>query len=173
MDDSYKQLLSYYMIGLVAVAVLVLCLPLLPSALTIRDKENKIIWAKGVAGEGFTVSFTHSANKGQVTESYRFLEHNKFTLSEGTFESYGAGMLDQLPNNVTMEDNGDNLLLHFPEQPVGELDIIPGEIASQVLVGNGYSVNLSQISAYEQIKISRENMTLLQLFLVNALNTSH
>lgn len=148
---------------LAAAAALCLCLPLLPSVLTLRSRDGRLLWANRTPGSGFTITFTHSANKGQITESYRFLREGGFTLETGTFESYGAGMLDQLPQGVTMEDEGDRLRLFFPPAPMQELSMIPGAIASHTLSGEGYSLNLANLSAYSGIVIRCESISVVEM----------
>lgn len=147
---------------LAAAAALALCLPLLPSVLTVRSRDGHLLWAERNAGDGFTVTFTHSANKGQITESYRFLDSG-FTLETGTFESYGAGMLDQLPEGVTMQNEGDRMRVFFPLDPMWELSMIPGSIANHTLSGEGYSVNLAELSAYSGIVIRHESVSIVEL----------
>lgn len=150
-------------VALAAAAALVLCLPLLPAALTVRGRDGRLLWANPTPGSGFTIAFTHSANKGAITESYRFLTEGGFTLETATFESYGAGMLDQLPVGVTMEEEGDRLRLFFPPAPMEALSMIPGEIADHTLWGEGYSVNLANLSAYSGISIQCESISFLEL----------
>ena len=152
---------------LAAAAALVLCLPLLPSVLTVHSRDGRLLWFSRAAGDGFTVSFTHSANKGQITENYRFLANGGFTLETGTFESYGAGMLDQLPEGVTMQDEGDRLRVTFPPAPMEELSMIPGEIADHTLSGTGYSLSLATLSAYSGIVIRYGSASVLELLLAS------
>ncbi|MEG1942979.1 MAG: DUF1850 domain-containing protein [Angelakisella sp.] len=153
------------LVTLAAAAALIMCLPLLPSVLTLRDGEGHLLWANPKAGGGFTVSFTHSANKGDITESYRFLGDGSFTLTTGTFESYGAGMLDQLPEGVTMVDEGDRLRLFFPAAPMRELPMIAGNVAHQRLAGDGYEVDLAKLSAYSKIFIRHEKASIIEVLL--------
>lgn len=152
---------------LAAAAALLLCLPLLPSVLTVRSRDGRLLWFSRSAGDGFTVSFTHSANKGQITENYRFLTNGGFVLETGTFESYGAGMLDQLPEGVTMQDEGDRLRVTFPPAPMEELSMIPGEIADHTLSGAGYSLSLAKLSAYSGIVIRYGSASVLELLLAS------
>lgn len=164
MASSKKRIwIAILSVVLAAAAALCLCLPLLPAVLTLRSRDGRLLWANREPGSGFTITFTHSANKGQITESYRFLDSGGFTLETGTFESYGAGMLDQLPPGVTMEDEGDRLRLYFPPAPMAELSMIPGEIADHTLSGEGYSVSLANLSAYRGIVIGYESVSMLEM----------
>lgn len=161
MTDSKKRIYGILLTVILTVAAaLLLCLPLLPSVLTVRDSEGRLLWTEARAGDGFAVTFTHSANKGQITENYNFLSDGAFALKTGTFESYGAGMLDQLPKGVTMQDEGDRLRLYFPPSPMSELPMIPGEIANHILSGDGYEVNLAKLSAYHRIIIRHETVSI-------------
>lgn len=153
--------------AMAAAAALFICLPLLPSLVAQQAESGRIIWHSNGNPESFTIAFTHSANKGYVAESYRRLPDGSFTLETGIFESYGAGMLEQLPEGVVMEDMGDHLLLRFPQNPMNELSVIPGEIAGHQLSCDDESLELGKVSPYKRVIISWRRLSLMERIFTN------
>lgn len=171
MSTGNKGVRNFFYSVIMVAAALLLCLPLLPS-MTIKTSDgHQMLWIQTGNPTGFTVDYTHSANKGRVTESYHCLAGGGFTLATATFESYGAGMLDTLPDGVTMEDMGDHKKLTFPENPVQGLTMIPGQIAKQKLYCGLSEISLAELSPYKRITIRQQNLSLLQALRYYRLHT--
>lgn len=96
--------------------------------------------------EVFDISFRHSVNKGMVIERYRIdRDTDSFYLETGWFESYGAGMMDQLSEGVVMTEEGDFLRLDFPRKDMREVSYAAAGIADHHL-----KIGMQEISLFKQ-----------------------
>ncbi|WP_407425498.1 DUF1850 domain-containing protein [Treponema sp.] len=103
------------------VILTVVNLPLV-QVLSISNRKNfsEKIYSFSAVKQGFTISYTHSVNKGRVHDFYRVLSDGNLELFMTEFVSYGAG----IPESYETEDsvfrvteNGyviENLHRHLP-----------------------------------------------------------
>lgn len=100
------------------------------------------------------VVFRHSVNHGVIREIYRLdPELRQLALDLGHFESYGAGMLDTLPEEVKMHEEGDFLVLEFPLVFQKSITYRAGPIAGHRLIYGESQLRLSEIMPMEAFEI--------------------
>ena len=71
------------------------------------NKDN-IYFSYKAAKKGFAICYTHSVNKGRVTDLYKKGDNTNLILYQTNFVNYGAGIseVDEIPNSkfVILED---------------------------------------------------------------------
>ncbi len=109
----------------------------------------------------FEVSFKHSVNKGIVRERYHINRfRNSFYLQTGWFESYGAGMLDELPHGVQMSEDGQFLKLEFPEETLYDIWYAAAGIAKHKIEVGDTIVDLYELNPYRTTILKVRHTTL-------------
>ncbi len=112
------------------------------------------------SADSFEISFKHSVNKGIVREEYHINElNNSFYLKNAWFESYGAGMLDEIPKNVKMTEDGDFLKLEFQKENLSSVSYAAAGFAGHKLKIKNNVIDLFELSPYKTIIIKIEHIT--------------
>lgn len=114
--------------------------------------------------EVFDISFRHSVNKGMVIERYRIdRDTDSFYLETGWFESYGAGMMDQLSEGVVMTEEGNFLRLDFPRKDITEVSYAAAGIADHHLKIGEREISLFKQNPYKTDIIFLEKINMADL----------
>lgn len=151
-------------------ALFVLLLITLPvkDSICLRDENAKILLQVPVKNrETFDIQFRHSVNKGMIVERYEVdTKEGKIALVTGFFESYGAGMLDTVPENVKFKEENGMMRLDF--EPVFQDDVIyrSAGIANHEFICGEKRYRLFDISPYKAINISVEKMSIIKYIFV-------
>lgn len=144
--------------------VALLALPFMKSRVYIHTSDKGAYISSDA--EDFIITYRHSVNKGEVKEYYS-IDYNEKTinLNRCEFESYGAGMPDQLPKGVIMTQNQGSIALQFPANPQKQIFILPGREADHKLLYNSkdgeHILHLGQIFPYKQVKIEFKRQSVL------------
>lgn len=100
------------------------------------------------------VTFRHSVNHGVIREIYHLdPESHQLALDLGYFESYGAGMLDTLPEEVKMHEDGNFLVLEFPLEFQESITYRAGPTAGHRLIYGESQLRLSEIMPMKAFEI--------------------
>lgn len=115
--------------------------------LTLRDADTgeKIAdVALGDSGE-FSVTFRHSVNKTDVTETY-VVRDGKVFLTGCVYYSFGAGVAEELPDGWVLSygDNGE-MILSGIEQEMPGLIYYVGTVYDHVLAAGGETYSLTEL----------------------------
>ena len=115
-------------------------------------------------GAYFDIQFRHSVNKGLITERY-FLDTDtgKINLTSGWFESYGAGMMDTIDENMKMTEDGDSLRIDFPSNWIESVNFASAGIANHVFIYGENKLRLYELRPYKTINISIEKTSLFEI----------
>lgn len=157
--------MRYKMAGVLLLLPLFLfvCLVPLISHVTIRSREGILLQSIRLEKNLFYVTFKHSVNKGQVIEIYTVNpKTNSFYLSEGKFENFGAGMLDDVPKDAVLRYDNTFLVITF--QKKGEQSQVlygAAGIANHLLCSGLTCVSLYDINPNKTSVISIEKRSIL------------
>lgn len=141
--------------------------PLL-TKLCISNAEGRALLVLDIdKSDRFDISFRHSVNKGIVKEEFHICEDGSFALETAWFESYGAGMLDTIPEGAAISEEGDFMRIDFAPNPLREVAYGAAGIAGHELVvhSTGQKVRLFDLNPYKTCRISVIKVSLLQNFL--------
>lgn len=115
----------------------------------------------------FRINFRHSVNKGLVIEEFDIdLNDNKIRLKKGSFESYGAGMLDSIENKMEFIDDKDMNVISFDYVWQDSVSYTSGGIAKHKLIYEDNIVDFFELNPYKSIKISVEKLSVLKRILL-------
>ncbi len=130
-------------------------------------KDGEVLKAVDASSTNFfEVSFKHSVNKGIVRERYYINQlNNSFYLKTGWFESYGAGMLDELPDGVQMSEDGDFLKLEFPKETLDNIWYAAAGIAKHKIEVGDTIVDLYELNPYKTTILKVRHTTLFSSLL--------
>ncbi len=112
----------------------------------------------------FEISFKHSVNKGVVREKYHINSfEDSFYLQTGWFESYGAGMLDQIPAGVKMREDGKFLRLDFPQNNLSSVSYAAAGFAGHKLQLADTVIDFFELNPYKTIIIKVQHSTIISM----------
>lgn len=155
--------------GLKALSVLliIIILSFMPATqrLNLRTADGGIVSSFSTEnGDYFDIQFRHSVNKGLITERY-FLDTDtgKINLTSGWFESYGAGMMDTIDENMKMTEDGDSLRIDFPSNWIESVNFASAGIANHVFIYGENKLRLYELRPYKTINISIERTSFFEI----------
>ncbi len=152
--------------GIFLLLILVFFIFMLPirTDLLITTTDGELVKSVTVKDtDYFEVSFRHSVNKGLVIEKYHINRfRNSFYLETGWFESYGAGMLDELPENVEMTDDGKFLKLDFPKENLTNVWYSAAGFAGHKIKVGDTTLDLFEINPYKKSEIKIRQITIFK-----------
>ena len=122
----------------------------------LKDAKGKTL-AEIPLGEAdyFEVEFRHSVNKGLVRERYHIdSADNTISLETGWFESYGAGMMDTISEDMVMTEEDDMLRIDFPEQKLPYITYRSAGIANHKMTYQDNEIYFFEKWPYQSIQIS-------------------
>ncbi len=73
-----------------------------------RTDSTKCYYSASGYRNGFTISYTHSVNKGRVHDFYRSAKDNELELYQTQFVSYGAGIPEPVETEGAVFSADDN-----------------------------------------------------------------
>ncbi|HCM28022.1 MAG: hypothetical protein A2Z99_05500 [Treponema sp. GWB1_62_6] len=128
-------------------------------------ERGEILAAFGAErGSGFELVYRHSVNKGLVTDSYIIGGDGALTLTETTFESFGAGMSDGLDGDGALSIGPAGVTIKGMNRRVGTLLLAVGTIAEHRLRVSGKEIGLADIAgAGNSVRIGFGNVSLARL----------
>lgn len=146
----------------------VLLLPFIPH-ITIRTKEGELLRSLVLEEYQFRVSFLHSVNRGLVVEEYTVFPNTlHFYLSVGKFESFGAGMLDEVPSNTSLEYDDTFLIVRFPlEATQSEVFYASAGIANHTVSSGKREIQLFEVNPNKTSVLSVERRSILDTIVEN------
>ncbi len=148
-------------------ALLIILAWLIPikTELVLSDKNGTVLKVIDVASnQDFEISFKHSVNKGIVREKYHINSfEDSFYLQTGWFESYGAGMLDQIPEDVKMSEDGQFLRLDFPQKNLSSVSYAAAGFAGHKLQLADTVIDFFELNPYKTIIIKVKHRTLISM----------
>jgi hypothetical protein len=113
----------------------------------IRDTGSGKVYGKWPVPESgeFSIEFIHSVNMSPVKETFKIKER-KIYLQQVKFSSFGAGMLSDLEEGMTLERDGEELVIGgFNNASLEELKFIVGTVSDHVLFIGGEEVSLRDL----------------------------
>lgn len=152
---------------LLSLALLLLFFPLRTN-LCIRQKTGELIRFYDLKHQDyFQIEFCHSVNRGLIKERYSIdLKKCDFYLKTAWFENYGAGMLDNVPPDTTIQEEGNFLRLDFPEMRLKSIAYAAAGIANHKIIVGSDEVELFNINPYKTSFITVEKMSIFdQIFM--------
>lgn len=155
--------------GLLTFSLLFFFFLLLPwkASLCVRDRHGSLLAFYNLGRErSFSVTFLHSVNRGLVKELYRVdSDLASFYLESAWFENYGAGMLDIVPEDAVMSDDGGFLKVDFPKRRMSSVCYAAAGIANHTLTVNSEEVSLYRLHPFKTSMITIEKMSIFdQIF---------
>ncbi len=135
--------------------------------LELSTKGGEILETINLKGrDSFEISFRHSVNRGIVREKYQ-INHleDSFYLKTAWFESYGAGMLDELPNEVTMMEDGDFLRLEFPQENMTSVCYAAAGFAKHKIKLGDTVIDLFELNPYKTTVIKVKRLTIIDILI--------
>lgn len=137
------------------------------TALCVRDKDSGLLYCQKIDRElqgqdlRFEITFRHSVNRGVIREIYTILPLDlMFFLDTAYFENYGAGMLDSVPPDVVMTEEGRFLRLDYPELPQTCIAYSAAGIADHQLLFGDSAIRLFEINPYRTCFITIEKLSI-------------
>ena len=133
---------------LVVAAVALLGLFLLREPkLVLSDQDSGRVFAKLPLSDGdsFSVTFRHSVNKSDVTETYQ-RRGKEIWLTGCVYYGFGAGVAEELDPSWTLEtgENGEMILGNI-EMKMYDLTYIVGTVYDHILEINGEKIILNEL----------------------------
>lgn len=140
----------------------------LKTSLCIRQKNGELIRYYDLKHQDyFQIEFCHSVNKGLIKERYSIdFSSCDFYLKTAWFESYGAGMLDSVPEDVVIQEEGSFLRLDFPVKRLKYIAYAAAGIANHKIIVGSDEIELFNINPYKTSFITVEKMSIFdQIFM--------
>ncbi|MEG1849362.1 MAG: DUF1850 domain-containing protein [Oscillospiraceae bacterium] len=137
--------------------------PLIPPSLVVVS-EGRVLFEQVIGPTECEVDFRHSVNKGLIREVYRIdPDHRRITLERSYNQSFGAGMLDTVPDTegLNFHQEGDYYRMDFPVNWQSEIRYIGGSIAGHTFVYDGKTLDLGAKHPRKAFIISVERRSLL------------
>ena len=106
-------------------------------------------------GGEFAIEFIHSVNNSPVTETFK-VEGKLIKPASVRFFSFGAGMLTELEEGMSMTRDGGAMIITGFTRAYSELNYIVGTVSDHVLFLNGQTVSLRELcgkNAHITIKV--------------------
>lgn len=123
-------------------------LPLVP-AVTVRETRSGRLAAVFPArrGDGVTIVYRHSVNKGESSDHLRILPDGAFLLERSVFESFGAGMSDGFEPGVTMRMTDAGVEITGLQRRFDVVNLAVGTVANHRLTVGGSTAALAAVVA--------------------------
>ncbi len=134
-----------------ALAAVLFFAPVIP-ALTLRARARSFPPAfpfaigPALSREGFELSYTHSVNKGRVTDFFDIAPSGALVVRKSRFVSYGAGMGEPLEGG-SFVDRGSFFELTGLDRSMPRVLLAVGEIAGHAITRAGRRYVLSNLFA--------------------------
>ena len=133
---------------LVVAAVALLGLFLLREPkLVLSDQDSGRVFARLPLSDGdsFSVTFRHSVNKSDVTETYQ-RRGKEIWLTGCVYYGFGAGVAEELDPSWTLEtgENGEMILGNI-EMKMNDLTYVVGTVYDHILEINGEKIILNEL----------------------------
>lgn len=130
---------------LLLIILLCLLLPILPPSLLLVSGEQVLF--ERVLGEPYCeVDFRHSVNKGHIREIYLLDgQRRQLTLETGYYQSYGAGMMDTPPPEVSWRQEGNYMILTFPPNWQQRINYIGGAVAGHWFIYEDFRLEIGSL----------------------------
>ncbi len=112
--------------------------------LTLTDTESGEIYLSVPAEDGtaFAVTFTHSVNKTDVTETYE-VRSGEIWLTGCIYYSFGAGVAEELDPSWTLTyGDGGEMIISDIDQRLQDLTYVVGTVSDHTLSVNGEEYSL-------------------------------
>ena len=112
----------------------------------IRDTASGKVYGKWIIdkSEEFAVEFIHSVNQSPVRETFK-IDGRMIRPVMVRFSSFGAGMLSDMEEGLTLSYDGDSLLMSGFGASYKELNYIVGTVSDHLLFINNEVVSLSEL----------------------------
>ena len=118
------------------------------SHLLMVDQTNGTVYLDEMLGEDglFSVSYTHSVNKSEVEEYYRW-DGQRITLIKARYNHFGAGVATELaPNEQLYYDEDGFMIIDHMQVPIENLAYRVGTISDHVLHIGQQTWHLNQLA---------------------------
>ncbi|WP_312644610.1 DUF1850 domain-containing protein [Hydrogenoanaerobacterium sp.] len=144
---------------------ILLFLPLLPPSLLVVS-QGKVLGEYPVHSNSFEVQFRHSVNKGLIREVYKIdVQRLTITLDKGYFESYGAGMLDIVPPEVTYSSDDEFIILDFPDYYQPQIDYVAGIVSQHMFYYEDHVLSLYKLAPRKPVQFTIRRASAVQRLL--------
>ncbi|RPF43207.1 uncharacterized protein DUF1850 [Hydrogenoanaerobacterium saccharovorans] len=149
----------------VLIIIILLFLPLFPPSLLVVS-QGKVLGEYPVQADNFEVQFRHSVNKGLIREVYKIdAERLTITLDKGYFESYGAGMIDTVPPEVTYSSDEQFVILDFADHYRHQIDYTAGIVSQHMFYYEDKSLVLYKLAPRKPVAITVRKASAVQRLL--------
>lgn len=159
------QKAPYIFISIIFILIIIifLLLSIKKDYVVLSSKSGDILAILPYKSDEFRVEFRHSVNKGMVIENYRIdFEKNKFYLYKAEFESYGAGMLDEVDETMKFYTNDKMQVVEFSENWIDSVSYLPAGIARHIFYYGDNEIDFYKNWGSEGIRISILDLNFLQ-----------
>jgi len=95
-------------------------------------------------GGEFSIEFIHSVNQSPVRETF-IIESGMIKPAAVRFYSFGAGMLSDMEEGMTMSRDGDAFVITGFNRQVKELNYIVGTVSNHMFLINDDSISLKDL----------------------------
>lgn len=147
----------------IAGLIIILLFSIKKDFIVFSNKSGEILGALPAVSDEFRVEFRHSVNKGMVIENYRIdFSKNKIYLYKAEFESYGAGMLDEVDETMKFYTNDKMQIVEFSENWIDNVSYLPAGIAKHTFYYSDNKIDFYKNWGSEGIKISVMDLNFIQ-----------
>ena len=148
---------------LLSLLLFITIIPIFPRLVleSVKDNNNKYIF--NLIKKEFIISYTHSVNKGRVSDYYIIDENYNIILDKTTFVSYGAGIAEPENNeNIIIKD--DNIEINNINRVIKDFYLFVGIIAEHSITINDDEIMLKSLfKPQTNIKIKYIKVSLIDL----------
>lgn len=149
----------------IAVLFITLLFSIKKDYIVFSDKSGEILGVLPAVADEFRVEFRHSVNKGMVIENYRIdISKNRIYLYKAEFESYGAGMLDEVDETMKFYTNDKMQVVEFSENWIDSVSYLPAGIAKHTFYYADNEIDFYKNWGSQGIKISISDLNFIQYY---------
>ncbi|WP_295295193.1 DUF1850 domain-containing protein [uncultured Brachyspira sp.] len=148
---------------LLSLLLFITIIPIFPRLVleSVKDNNNKYIF--NLIKKEFIISYTHSVNKGRVSDYYIIDENYNIILYKTTFVSYGAGIAEPENNeNIIIKD--DNIEINNINKVIRDFYLFVGIVAEHSITADDKEIMLKSLfKPQTNIKIKYIKVSLIDL----------
>lgn len=131
--------------------------------LTLSDRYDNILYLSSIISDEIKISFRHSVNKGMVIETYIIDKNsNKIFLDKAEFESYGAGMLDEIEDDMVFSTNEKMQIIKYKKKLENNVTYMAAGIAKHIFEYNNDVIDLYEKFGNSSIKIEVKKLNYIE-----------